>query len=124
MPDMRAQIDALREAFSADTSKPFTLRTSFPYPSPSSQNLTLLNASPMHFQPQAPGRISQESITHATLRTNPLSPPTPTSDIDPKSDSPAVPSLAMLAASHQQPSMSTTLPMVDAHMWDPSRIFE
>ncbi|KAI4149488.1 MAG: hypothetical protein L6R39_002497 [Caloplaca ligustica] len=34
MPEMQASIDALREAFSADTSQPFRLKPSFPYGSP------------------------------------------------------------------------------------------
>ena len=34
MPELQAQIDALREAFSADTSRPFELRANFPYTSP------------------------------------------------------------------------------------------
>ena len=38
MPEMQAQIDALREAFSADTSKPFMLKPSFPYNSPAPGN--------------------------------------------------------------------------------------
>lgn len=35
MQDMKAQIDALREAFSADKDKPFELKMSFPYGTPS-----------------------------------------------------------------------------------------
>ena len=34
MPEMQSQIDALREAFSADTSRPFELRPTFPHGSP------------------------------------------------------------------------------------------
>src|ERR1700760_2879163 len=37
MESMRKQIDALREAFSADTSKPFDLKSAFPFGSPLSQ---------------------------------------------------------------------------------------
>lgn len=36
MPEVREQIDNLRAAFSADMSKPFSLRSSFPYGTPSS----------------------------------------------------------------------------------------
>jgi len=124
MPGMIAQIDALREAFSADTTKPFTLKPSFPHPSPRSQQITLLNSSPVHYQPQAPSRTSQESTPHATFRTQPPSPPISTSDVDLKNDSPAVQSLVMLAAGHQQPPASTALPMVDTNLWNPTRIFE
>ena len=35
MPDMQRQIDSMREAFSADLRKPFVLKPSFPYGSPS-----------------------------------------------------------------------------------------
>ncbi|KAI9765107.1 MAG: hypothetical protein M1840_007814 [Geoglossum simile] len=124
MPGMVAQIDALREAFSADTTKPFILKPSFPHPSPRSQQITLLNSSPVHYQPQALSRTSQESTSHATFRTQPPSPPISTSDIDLKNDSPAVQSLVMLAAGHQQPPISASLPMMDTNLWNPTRIFE
>lgn len=35
MPEIQAQIDSLRLAFSADTSRPFELKPTFPYGSPS-----------------------------------------------------------------------------------------
>lgn len=38
MPEVREQIDNLRAAFSADMSKPFSLRASFPYGTPSSDS--------------------------------------------------------------------------------------
>ncbi|KAH0544197.1 hypothetical protein FGG08_001642 [Glutinoglossum americanum] len=120
MPDMRAQIDALREAFSADTSKPFTLRSSFPHPS---LGLHIPNANHAQFQLQVP-RTPQENISHPTFSTHPPSPPTSASDIDPKGDSPAVPQSVMLAAGHQQPLVGTVLPLLDAYMWNPSRIFD
>jgi len=34
MPEIRQQIDSLREAFSADTTQPFELRANFPYGTP------------------------------------------------------------------------------------------
>ncbi|KIW04048.1 hypothetical protein, variant [Verruconis gallopava] len=38
LPEVQAQVNSLREAFSADTSKPFDLKPSFPFGSPSAQN--------------------------------------------------------------------------------------
>lgn len=38
MPEVQKQIDSIREAFSADTRRPFVLKPSFPYGSPHTAN--------------------------------------------------------------------------------------
>ncbi|KFY43231.1 hypothetical protein V494_02060 [Pseudogymnoascus sp. VKM F-4513 (FW-928)] len=60
MPDMQQQIDALREAFSADTSKPFDLKPSFPYGSPTSSN----QSSPPTLQYQQSTISPTSSVDH------------------------------------------------------------
>lgn len=138
MPDMQHQIDALREAFSADMSKPFELKPSFPYGSPST-----VHHSPPHSinypQPQL-GRTSSMDMQHQSLDARqgqqqqqlnyagqPITPPISASGVTSKSDSPAVQSLVMMATGQrlpQQQAVTNAVPLVDPSTWNPSRIFE
>lgn len=133
MPDMKHQIEALRDAFSADPTKPFELKPSFPYGSPA----------PVHQSP--PGRInnySQSAVHRPSIDQQSLdgphgqqmgyagqpTPPMSSSSMGAsKGDSEGVQSLVMMATGRgmppQQP-VSNTLPMVDPATWNPSRIFE
>lgn len=122
--EMQRQIDSVREAFSADTRKPFVLKPSFPYGSPHS----LANSSPpgRQFRPQLPrsGSIDQQvknDVPHSQVSyiSHPISPPVSASPLDSKSDS-GMQSLAMATTSQQQ----HPLPLADAPAWNPTRIFE
>ena len=131
MPDMQRQIDSVREAFSQDIRKPFVLKPSFPYGSPSSNS---------HPSPPGPSYRSDMSRTgsidhqldphvqhsHVSYTTLPLSPPISVGPMDSKSDSHDLQSLAMMSSGHgtQAPSMAQTMPLADAPAWNPSRIFE
>ncbi|KAI9812464.1 MAG: hypothetical protein M1827_004695 [Pycnora praestabilis] len=125
MPEMQAQIDALREAFSADLRKPFELKLSFPYGSPPAP----LHPSPIHeinYRPQNSSR--QPSMEHPGLinyNTQPLTPPISAGDNDLKGDSPAVQSLVMMAGGQRQKQpMQQALPMADSAAWNPTKIFD
>lgn len=119
MPDMQQQIDALREAFSADTRKPFVLKSSFPYGSP---------GAPTHSSPPRGGPQYRQGSVHSAAQlpapvsytTHPISPPISVGGS--KSDSPAVQSLVMMATGqrNQQPAPGVT----DASNWNPQPIFE
>lgn len=133
MEDMQKQVDAVREAFSADTRKPFVLKPSFPYGSPQSSSQT--SPHPGHgFRPTIPrtGSIDQHldgmpvaQHSQGTYTGHPISPPISAGPVDVKSDSPSVPSLVMMAAGQntQAPAMQA-MPLADAPAWNPSRIFE
>lgn len=56
MADMQRQIDAMREAFSADVRKPFVLKPTFPYGSPS----------PSASQPSPPHQPGTSAVTTPT----------------------------------------------------------
>ena len=128
MPDMQQQIDALREAFSADIRKPFVLKPSFPYGSP---------GAPVHTSPPRSGtQYRQGSIQSAGHHQNmeqqhaaqqvsytahPISPPI---SVDTKSDSPAVQSLVMMATGQRGPQAPNTTGVPDSNSWNPTRIFE
>jgi hypothetical protein len=141
MPEMQQQIDALREAFSADTRKPFVLKSTFPYGSPGAPQQTSPSRSMQyHQQPQLsrPSSMEQQSLDqlHAhqpqvSYTSHPITPPISACSSDTKSDSPAVQSLVMMATGQrlsqqqqQQQPLSNSIPMVDPSTWNPSRIFE
>jgi hypothetical protein len=133
MPDMQQQIDALREAFSADTRKPFVLKPSFPYGSP---------GAPAHSSPPRTGSQYRQGSIHAAPQQNleqrhgsqqvsytahPISPPISAGGVDSKSDSPAVQSLVMMATGQrgpQPPNSAGAVSMPDTSTWNPAPIFE
>ncbi|KAI9783459.1 MAG: hypothetical protein M1816_001383 [Peltula sp. TS41687] len=129
MPHVRAQIDALREAFSADTSKPFVLKRSFPYSSPSIevQKSSLYNT-PYPTQPRSDptmgGSQQQQQLDYLN---HPISPPLSSGGLKPNGET----SMGMVEQSResqqqQQHSIPTTtsMPMMDTMTWNPSRIFD
>ncbi|KAI0432377.1 fungal-specific transcription factor domain-containing protein [Xylaria sp. FL1042] len=128
LPEMLKQIDAVREAFSADTRKPFVLKPSFPYGSPHPST----HSSPPRATTFKPPMLRTNSLdpnldVHAGPHSHVSYPITPISvgSGGGKSDSPSVQSLSMLGAGQStQPPLSHTLPLVDAPTWNPSRIFD
>lgn len=130
MPDMQQQIDALREAFSADTRKPFVLKPTFPYGSPGAPT----NATPRGSQyRQVVAQTSshqnmeqQHAPQQVSYTAHPISPPISAGGVDTKSDSPAVQSLVMMATGQRgpQPPIGAGVPMPDQSNWNPSRIFQ
>ncbi|KAI0410073.1 fungal-specific transcription factor domain-containing protein [Xylaria palmicola] len=129
LPEMLKQIDAVREAFSADVRKPFVLKPSFPYgsPHPSTQS------SPPRATTFKPPMLRTNSLDpnldvhpgpHSHVSYHPITPISVSSG-DGKGDSPSVQSLSMLGAGQStQPPLGHTLPLVDHPTWNPSRIFD
>lgn len=141
MPEMQQQIDALREAFSADTRKPFVLKPTFPYGSPNAPAPS--RALQYHQQPQLSrtSSIEQQVLDqhHAqqhqvSYTSHPITPPISAGGTESKGDSPAVQSLVMMATGQRIPqqqqqqqqaiSNPVPVPMIDSSAWNPSRIFE
>lgn len=136
MPDMQQQIDALREAFSADVRKPFVLKPSFPYGSPGAplRASPPVTSSPYRQATSHPSSI-ESSLEHQhaqqphvsyTHHPHPISPPISAGGVDPKSDPPAAQSLAVMSTGQRVPQlpMSSGVPMPDTSGWNPSIIFE
>ncbi|KAI0173590.1 hypothetical protein GGR52DRAFT_572097 [Hypoxylon sp. FL1284] len=132
LPEMLKQIDAVREAFSADTRKPFVLKPSFPYgsPHPSSHSSPptantfkppMLQTSSLGsgIDPQA-GQHSQ--VSYANHPITPIS----VGSADSKSDSPSAQSLSLMTPgqSAQASALSSGMPLGDHPTWNPSRIFD
>ncbi|KAJ5779054.1 hypothetical protein N7457_006774 [Penicillium paradoxum] len=116
MPEIQAQIDSLRLAFSADMHRPFELKPSFPYGSPSEP---FQPSPPMdtHYHPhlnQVQSRVGFHPF--------PTTPPISAGAEDSKSDtSSQIQSLGMVA--HQPPTThSLDAPLADEKNWDPTRI--
>ncbi|CAN8101417.1 unnamed protein product [Discula destructiva] len=146
MPEMQKQIDSIREAFSADTRKPFVLKPSFPYGSPHTANrLSPARSHPGSYphRPAVGGSIdhprqhtidTQGAVQHSQVSYpgHPMTPPVSAGPVDMKSDSPAAQPLTMMgsttsAAGQTSNSQAPTLmPMAsDAGSgWNPSRIFD
>jgi hypothetical protein len=137
MPEMQQQIDALREAFSADMRKPFILKPSFPYGSPgASVRATPPGTNTPYRQASSHSSSIEQSLEqqHAqqqphvsyTHHPHPISPPISAGGVDPKGDPPAVQSMVMIPTGQRAPQlpMSGGVPIPDTAGWNPSIIFE
>ncbi|RAL07481.1 Zn(II)2Cys6 transcription factor [Aspergillus homomorphus CBS 101889] len=118
MPELQAQIDSLRFAFSADVSRPFELKPTFPYGSPSE---------PYHPSPSSDSsygpQLNQASnlpsrVGHAAYQ---LTPPMSTDTKESKSDSSQLQPLGLIP-SQSISSHTIDAPLVDENSWDPTRI--
>lgn len=121
MPEMQAQIDALRLAFSADVSRPFELKPTFPYGSPSEphQSTPPLDTQYQPRFPQVPG-TAQSQLGYSM---HPITPPLSTGAEDSKPDPSQLQAFGMVPA---QPisSQPMDVPLVDENSWDPTRIIK
>ncbi|KAF2836339.1 hypothetical protein M501DRAFT_940292 [Patellaria atrata CBS 101060] len=125
MSEMHDQVNALREAFSVDLSKPFELKPSFPYGSPGAPNHP---SPPLSNDGTYRGRgsgqdLSLEQPGQVTYHAHPITPPISATDTDSKADSPAVQSLAMMSTGQRQPS-SSSIQLQEPAQWNPTRIFD
>lgn len=124
MTDLQGQINALRVAFSADITKPFQLKPSFPYGSPDA-NLTPSPTDEIEYVPHNPiRRVSHGQSQRNYYNAQPISPPI-SIGYDESRDGLAASSLAMMAASQGQHQRVPTNQMgSDQSTWNPTRIFE
>lgn len=131
MPELQKQIDAVREAFSADVRRPFVLKPSFPYGSPHSSSHSSPPRGTQGYRPamDRTGPMDQHLDTpHAqtvSYISHPISPPISTGPGDSKSDSPAVQSLVMMPQDGHGPDLQQSMAMPSNQpSWNPARIFE
>ncbi|EUC37413.1 hypothetical protein COCCADRAFT_85714 [Bipolaris zeicola 26-R-13] len=125
MPEMQQQINSLRQAFSADCSKPFELKPSFPFGSPQVAPQT----SPMSHQGSYRSRHASHSSPmeqpgQVNYHAHPITPPISASDHGSKADSPVAQSLVMMASGQRAPQSASNLQMPDNVQWNPQRIFD
>lgn len=126
MQDMQNQIDALREAFSADINRPFELKQSFPYGSPGGK---IQPSPPLDVKYQHAIISHQESHEPTTQQVQyhphhqPMTPPISAGHND--HDRPLGPSSAMMTSCQQPPISMTSNPVeTDQTAWNPTPIFE
>ena len=125
MPDMQQQVDNLRQAFSADVTKPFELKPSFPLGSPQVPTQSSPMSNPGSYRSRIPSQQSPlEQPGQVNYHAHPITPPISTSDHDPKADSPVAQSLVMMAAGQRAPQPSPSMQMQDSAQWNPQRIIE
>ncbi|KAL8766939.1 MAG: hypothetical protein Q9209_006420 [Squamulea sp. 1 TL-2023] len=121
VPEMQSQIDALREAFSADVNKPFRLRHNFPYGSPRAP-LRHSRSEPMEtkYHPTIGRQISLEQAPPLHYGTQPLTPPISAGLEDSNSGSM---NLGMMSKGHQEGLHMDNVGL-DQSEWNPSKIFD
>jgi hypothetical protein len=131
MPDLQKQIDAIREAFSADIRRPFVLKPSFPYGSPHPSNQSSPPRGPMAYQHSMhrTGPIMDQQLDPSNQQvsyiSHPITPPISVGPMDSRSDSPAVQSLVMMPQDGQTPDMQQNMALAsNPPTWNPARIFE
>lgn len=123
MPEIQVQIDSLRLAFSADISRPFELKPTFPYGSPSEP----YQPSPPPFDsPYNAPQINQIPGAYSSrvgYSTNAITPPISATTEDSKADLSQLQAFGMMQPNpinqHQ-----FNAPLVDENSWDPTRIFQ
>ncbi|KAL1961597.1 hypothetical protein VTN77DRAFT_1397 [Rasamsonia byssochlamydoides] len=119
LPEIQAQIDSLRLAFSADINRPFELKPTFPYGSPSEQ----YHPSPPSLDVQYNSQFSQPpdpSPSRLGYSAHPITPPISAGAEDSKPDSPQMQTLGMMQ--QNPPNHPIGVPLVDENSWDPTRI--
>lgn len=130
MPELEKQINALREAFSADIRKPFVLKPSFPYGSPHLSSHSSPPRGNDSYRPvvQRTGSMDQHfdahGAQHVSYTSHPITPPISTGPVDSQSDSPTLQSLVMMSQGSQAQGMPQSLSLPDQPGWNPSKIFE
>ncbi|KAG6000352.1 hypothetical protein E4U21_005561 [Claviceps maximensis] len=131
MPDLQKQVDAIREAFSADIRRPFVLRPSFPYgsphssspPSPPRTNIQYQGGS-VHGTGSMDHQHLNPSNDHVSYISHPITPPISVGPGDSRSDSPAIQSLVMMPQDGQAPDMQPNIALGNnPPTWNPARIF-
>ncbi len=122
MPEMQAQVNSLRQAFSADISKPFEMKPTFPFGSPqvAPQSSPLSNHG---YRSRQPSHTPLEQPGQVNYHTYPITPPISASDHDSKADSPVAQSLVTMG-SGQRTQSTAGLQMSENVQWNPQRIFE
>src|SRR5204862_747235 len=110
----------LRLAFSADISKPFELKPSFPYGSPSdSYHPSPPLESQYHSSPY--GQVTGSDESRLAYVAQPITPPISAKPSD-KPDSPPPDALGLMHDLPQNHNPMVNIPLVDGNSWDPTRI--
>lgn len=124
MPEMQEQISTLRQAFSADTTKPFELKPSFPFGSPQVPAQSSPLSHEGSFRSRLPSQQSLDQPGQVNYHAHPITPPISATDQDPKADSPVAQSLVMMATGPRAPQSQAPMQMQEPVQWNPQRIID
>ncbi|KAL8918009.1 MAG: hypothetical protein Q9208_007607 [Pyrenodesmia sp. 3 TL-2023] len=119
MPEMQASIDALREAFSADTSQAFRLKPTFPYGSPRAPVRPTETAKP-EYRASLDRHSSHEHAAQVHYATQPLLTPPLTAGLDTTQAG----SMNLGFMNSNQQALNLDHIDLDQSEWNPTRIFE
>ena len=129
MSEMQTQVNQLREAFSADTNRPFELKRGFPFESPSPSVGGLQPSPPLDKNIQHPMLTRHESLGQQgqmPYNTMPITPPISSTGLsfeDSKDGLLMSGSTQMMSSSQQQAMPMQTTPMSIGQEWNPTPIF-
>lgn len=125
MPELQKQIDAVREAFSADVRKPFNLKPSFPYGSPNPSSHSSPPRLPQGYRPalDTTSPLDQHLDAGVGFSGQTISPPISAGPSDGKNHSPSIQSIVMMQGTQSQ-GMRSNMSLADQPAWNPARIFE
>lgn len=130
LPDLQTKVDALRQAFSADVTKPFELKLSFITGSPEIPNRSNPPVTTGYGRHGLSQHSSFEQSGQIHVVPAPITPPSSATDYDCfdfNADNPIVPSSTMMVAgARQQQGAPTSNPLVAESyaQFDPTRILE
>ncbi|KAL5116257.1 hypothetical protein ACEQ8H_005815 [Pleosporales sp. CAS-2024a] len=125
MPEMQAQVNSLRQAFSADITKPFDMKPTFPFGSPQVTSHSSPLSNQGSYRSRHPSQASPlEQPGQVNYHAHPISPPISASDRGTKADSPVAQSMVMMASGQRAPASATSMQLQEPAQWNPQRIFD
>ena len=119
--DLQAQVMSLRQAFSADTNRPFELKPGFPYGSPTPQ---LSHTPPAEISYERPNITSHPSQDQMNFHPAPMTPPISAGHDDSKDGSIAGGASMTMMAAGRPSSMHGSQMGDEGTSWNPTPIFE
>jgi hypothetical protein len=122
MPEVEAQINALRVAFSANIDKPFELKASFPFGSPSEPHRPSPPSDSQYHNLQIPPNPQYEYPRHVPHPSQTLTPPISAGASDSRTDSPQY--AQTFAPPHGQMPNHNSIPMPDNVQWNPTPLID
>ena len=127
-PEMQTQIDALRDAFSADTSRPFQLKPHFPFGSPPLTGMSLQPSPPLEtsqFQQPSVSRHQSFStqIPQFSYPAQPMTPPVSAGLPSERERQMSASGSLMSSNLHTMPMSNMSVPNASTD-WNPTPIFQ
>ncbi|KAI9806902.1 MAG: hypothetical protein M1833_002560 [Piccolia ochrophora] len=127
MPELQKQIEPLREAFSADTSQPFTLRETFQFNGARGGEVQALSAHRVQYEYHSGRNSSFGSSQSLSFNGQPISPPASTIDMSSRAQNERIHPIVMTQGGSRptsQQEVDNSLPMMSTLGWNPGPIID